>query len=106
MLTKNGGRNNVVNDKDDFRGGRRCAVRNCRGPGKQSREAPPNEAFPHSKGASGQHFEGAVDGNRRFTHGGRFLPRRRAFTRTPSPLSLSVGSTVKLQRLWRSPWSL
>ena len=70
MLTKNGGRNNVVNDKDDFRGGRRCAVRNCRGPGKQSREAPPNEAFPHSKGAPGQDFKGAVDGSLRFTHGG------------------------------------
>jgi hypothetical protein len=70
VLTKTGGRNNAVNDEDDFCGGRRCVVRNCLGPGEQSRAAPPNEAFPHSKGAPGQDFKRVFDGSLRFTHGG------------------------------------
>jgi hypothetical protein len=36
-------------------------VEKCRCAGEQSRSAPPNEVFPHSKEAHGQDFEGAVE---------------------------------------------
>jgi hypothetical protein len=45
-------------------------VRNCQCTGEQSRAAPPNEAFPQSKEAPGQNFEGAIDDSLRFTSGG------------------------------------